>query len=52
MADEPSLRFIGLTLGAVTVVVSLIAAMLVVNVDRSAFERPSATTAAVMTSAG
>jgi hypothetical protein len=51
MADEPSLRFIGLTLGAVTAAVTLIAAMLVANVDRSSFERP-ATTAAVESSAG
>ena len=51
MADESSLRFIGLSLGAITAVVTLIAAMLVVNVDRSAFERPAATAAAV-TSAG
>jgi hypothetical protein len=51
MADESSLRFIGLTLGAVTAAVTLIAAMLVVNADRGAFERP-ATTAAVVTSAG
>ena len=49
MADESSLRFIGLTLGAVTAAVFLIAAMLVVNVDRGAFER---STAAVVTSAG
>lgn len=52
MADEPSLRFIGFTLGAVTAAVALIAALLVVNVDRSSFERPAATTAAVVTSAG
>jgi hypothetical protein len=51
MADESSLRFIGMSLGAVTAAVTLIAAMLVVNVDRSAFERP-ATTAAVVESAG
>jgi hypothetical protein len=51
MADVSSLRFIGLTLGAVTAAVALIAATLVVNVDRSAFERP-ATTAATFTSAG
>ena len=51
MADESSLRFIGLTLGAVTAAVAVIAALLVVNVDRSSFERP-ATTAAVITSAG
>jgi hypothetical protein len=51
MADESSLRFIGLTLGAVTAAVLLIAATLVVTIDRSAFERP-ATTAAVVTSAG
>jgi hypothetical protein len=51
MADESSLRFIGLTFGAITAAVFLIAAMLVVNIDRSAFEWP-ATTAAVVTSAG
>ena len=47
MADESSLRFIGMSLGAVTAAVTLIAAMLVVNVDRSAFERPATTAAAV-----
>jgi hypothetical protein len=51
VADESSLRFIGLTLGAITGAVTLIAAMLVLNVDRSAFERP-ATTAVIVTSAG
>ncbi len=49
MADESSLRFIGLSLGAITAAVTLIAAMLVVNIDRSAFERP---TAAVVASTG
>ncbi|MEA2878738.1 MAG: hypothetical protein QOF14_3934 [Hyphomicrobiales bacterium] len=50
MADESSLRFIGMSLGAVTAAVTLIAAMLVVNVDRGAFERPAPT--AAVTSAG
>jgi hypothetical protein len=50
MADESSLRFIGLSLGAITAAVTLIAAMLVVNIDRSAFERPA--TAAVVASTG
>jgi len=52
MADESSLRFIGFTFGAVTAAVTLVAAVLVTNVDRSVFERPAATTAAVVTSAG
>ena len=50
MADKSSLRFIGLSFGAITAAVTLIAAMLVVNVDRGAFERPA--TAAIVTSAG
>ena len=51
MADESSLRFIGFTLGAVTAAVTLVAALLVANVDHSVFERPAATMA-VVTSAG
>jgi hypothetical protein len=52
MADESSLRFIGLSFAAVTAAVTLIATMLVVNVDRGVFERPASTTAAFITSAG
>jgi hypothetical protein len=49
MADESSLRFIGLTFGAVTAAVFLVAAMLVVTLDRGAFEEPAT---AVVTNAG
>ena len=50
MADASSLRFIGLSFGAITAAVALIAVMLVVSVDRGAFERSSAT--AAVSSAG
>ena len=52
MADESSLRRIGFMLGAVTAMVTLIAALLVMNVDRSAFERPAITTAVSASSSG
>ena len=52
MADESSLRFIGLSFAAVTAAVTLIATLLVVNVERGTFERPAATTAALMPRAG
>jgi len=50
MADESSLRFIGLTLGAVAAAVTLIAATLVMNVDRAAIENSAATAVAVSSS--
>ena len=46
MADQASLRLIGLALGAVTAAVMLIAALAVTNVDRAASERPAAALAA------
>lgn len=46
MADQASLRFIGLTFGAITAAVTLVAVMLVVNVDRSVFEHPTTAFAA------
>jgi hypothetical protein len=42
MADQASLRFIGLALGAVTAAVMLMAALAVTNVDRGLSERPAA----------
>jgi hypothetical protein len=50
MADEPSLRFIGFTLGAVAAAVTLIAATLVITVDRTAFDKSATTTISASTS--
>jgi hypothetical protein len=50
MADEPSLRFIGFTLGAVAAAVTLIAATLVITVDRTAIDKSAATVVAVSVS--
>jgi len=43
MADGSSLRFIGLSFGAITAAVALVAVLLVVSADRDAVERSSAT---------
>ena len=40
MADQTSLRFIGFAFGAITAVVTLMAAIAVINVDRG-LEAPS-----------
>ena len=42
MADQASLRLIGLALGAVTVAVAFIAVLAVISVDRGTSERPAA----------
>ena len=42
MADQASLRLIGLALGAVTVAVTLMAAVAMTNADRGPAERPAA----------
>lgn len=49
MADQTSLRFIGLAFGAITAAVTLMAAIAVINVDRSLDPPPAA---ALSTSTG
>jgi len=50
MADQTSLRFIGFALGAITAAVTLMAAIAVMNVDRSL--DPPSPTAVLSTSTG
>ena len=50
MADQTSLRFIGLAFGAITAAVTLMAAIAVMNVDRALEPPPPA--AALATSTG
>jgi hypothetical protein len=45
MADQTSLRFIGFAFGAVTAVVTLVAAISVISVERGIPEQPRATLA-------
>ena len=52
MADESSLRFIGFSLGVVTAVVTLIAAFLVVSVDRNGFPKTPVQTASTVSNSG
>ena len=50
MADQTSLRFIGLAFGAITAAVTLMAAIAVMSVDRGL--DPSSPTAVLSTSTG
>ena len=50
MADQTSLRFIGLAFGAITAVITLMAAIAVMNVDRGL--EPASPSAVLSTSTG